>query len=117
MKTTQKKAVEAYSAINRLAGDLLPARDALGLFKLKKELQTQYDFQVEQEKKLVEAFGGQVKDGFVEFADAETAAKFRKEYKDLNETVVDINFEKVKLESEPKFTINEIGALCDFIEF
>lgn len=60
MKTTHKKAIDAYIVLVKMSDIRRAPATQIKLFKLKKMLQIPFEFVSEEEKKLVEDFGGTV---------------------------------------------------------
>ena len=119
MVTTQEKALKAYTAIGKVRNKV-KGKAALALYKLKRELQVNIDYQVEEEKKLVEEYGGIINDrGFIEIQDADKRAEFAKAYAELNATECSIDSEPVTVNMDncPDITLEEIESLAGFVNF
>ena len=119
MKTTHKRAIQAYIVLNQM-GRKVSGRTAYALFLLKNELKTVVDFQSEEEAKLTEKYGGQItEEGAIVIADKEKAAAFRKEYAELGNMECEIKGEPatVDLDAAPEVTMQEIEALDGLVKF
>ena len=101
--------VNAYNTIGRISNQAIPLGTGLKLFNLKRQLQAQYDFQVESENKIFDRFPPQ----------KEVAAEAQKLLKELEE--IEVNLEIIPItisESDGlTLTINDIDALSPFVEF
>lgn len=97
MKTTQRQAVAAYRALQEIGGLCFPVRDALALLRAKKRLETAYEFQVQEEQKLIDEYRPDVRDGKMIMTygkdDAEGKARaqaFLERMKELQELEIEI---------------------------
>ena len=115
----QSKVINAYKALTKLGQQDLPIRLAYDLFKIKKVLQPQWDFQVDEEKRATA--GATVNpDGTVTFASPEAAAAFRQRLKEMGEIDVDLKVQPVQIPlSIPGLTLSmdDIDALDCFVQF
>lgn len=119
IKTTQGKIITAMGALNRIR-QRVKGHDALNVFHLKNVLQEHVDFQVEEERKLVEAHGGQVTEtGMVVIDDKDERQKFGEEYKELLAMEVDVRASPLSLylDRNPDITLEDIEQLNGFIDF
>ena len=117
----QNKIVEAYKIIKNMNGEKFPLPIAYKLYKLRKELEPQVDFQYEQEKNLVDEFGGVVQEnGSINFGNPENARKFVEKYNELGEMETDIEIEPVVINMRDvniELSPNDIEKLDGFIAF
>ena len=93
MKITLEKAVNAWQVVNRLnAIRMKSPATARKLFSLKKLLEPNFEFYVEEEQKLIEELGGTVtEDGAILFPDQEEGMKKLKAgRKELFDTECDV---------------------------
>lgn len=93
MKTTLRKALEAYKLITNLNGVRMKSTaTSRKLFGLKTLLKPNFDFYREEENKLVEELGGKVaEDGSIIFADQkEGGKKFMEGRAEIDESECDI---------------------------
>ena len=119
IKTTQQKVITAYTTLTALRKKVR-GKDALDLFYLKNALQTNIDFQAEEEAKLVADHGGKVTDGGqIIIEDPEKRASFQKAMGELGAMECEIKAEpvKVSLDRNPDITLGEIEALDGFVKF
>ena len=114
---TQGDAVRAYGAITRM-GSKATGAAAFTLFRLKKGLQEIFEFQNEQEKELVQKFGGQlIENGLVVIADKEKREQFQAEVEKLHGMECDIQPVKIPAAAIPEISLAEIEALDGFVIF
>lgn len=119
IKTTQGKALNAYSTINRIRNKI-KGKDALNLFHLKNVLQENVDFQVEQERSLVEEYGGTVTEtGAVLIEDKDRRLEFQQAYRELQEMECEVKTEPLtmSIDRNPDITLDDIEQLDGFIIF
>ena len=119
IKTTQGKVLDAYAALNRIR-QRVKGHDALHLFHMKNKLQENIDFQTEEEKKLVDEYGGVITEaGQVLIDDKEKRLAFREEYRKLNEMECEVDTEVLvlNLDRNPEITLEDIEQLSGFIDF
>ena len=62
METNRRKILTAYIVLSRMAQEPMSSFTAYKLYKLKKALQEEVDFQVQEEKKKVAELGGEFSD-------------------------------------------------------
>lgn len=114
----QSKIIAAYKALQTFSDAKLPTIIAYKLYKLKKALEPQYEFQGEQEQVIVEDTGAQVKpDGTVTFKDKQTQADFFVKMKELANMEVDLDIQPIELSIDdlPRVSVNDLESLSDFI--
>lgn len=115
----QSAIVKAYRAINKLGQLSLPAKLAFDLFKIKQELQPQYDFQLAEEGKAIA--GGTVNaDGSVSFDNQAAAAACQVKLQELADIDVDLKIKPARIPlSAPGLTLSmdDIAALDGFVQF
>ena len=121
MKTTHKKALEAYLTITQMGNIRRAQATSLKLFRLKKLLQPAFEFVGEEEKKLIDEFGGTVTEtGQVLFEDKGKQTEYNAERKKLLELECDVELEKkviIRAEEMKEISLAEMEALDDFIDF
>lgn len=120
MKTTQGKAVAAYSALSAMARRPMNSGTAYKLFKLKKALSPVLEFQSEQEIQLVEEMGGTISDtGAILIADRDRRSEYQKRHRELTdlECDVDISETVIKMNELAEISVADMEALDDFIEW
>lgn len=84
----------AYAALSRLLNIPLPASEAYGVYMLAKKLESNYTFELEQQKKMVEKYDGTInEDGSIVFTNKENSINFQQEIDELAniEVVLDID--------------------------
>ena len=118
----QGKIIAAYNTIENLRKQDVryPSTVSMALFRTKKALEAQYEFQSEEEKKLVEELNPTQEDnGTLKFASEEDAQKFVNRMREINDIDVDLDYtkQKIKLRDEFGLTLDEIETLDPFIEF
>ena len=119
MKVKQEKAVQAFLTIMAISKRPLNSFAAFKLFKLKKALQDSFEFQREQESKLIEEFEGKMNElGNVSFPDTDKATAFKARQKELDEVEQDIAIDRMMftLKELPELSIEQIETLDTFIE-
>lgn len=89
---------KAFLALRKLSGQKLPFRKALGIYNLINALEPQYNFAVDEEKKLINQYNGNIEEGgMVVFEKNEDMNSFRKEIESLNDMEIDLKFNSVSL--------------------
>ena len=118
----QSKIMSAYQAIEKIKNKdkEYPLNITYTLFKVKKMLQDQWDFQLEEEKKIFNQFSPEVQEnGDYKFESREKAQEFTDKLAELGNMEVDLKITKpkIKLSEQIDLTLGEIEALDEFIEF
>lgn len=114
---------KAYGALNKLANMQMPIRDAYNLYILAERIKPAYNFELEQEKKLIEKYAGVLNQstGAITFNDEETTLAFRNEMAELNNFDVDIELTPVPISMDSlagqKITPIDIMCLDGFVTF
>ena len=109
--------MEAYNALDGM-GKKVTGKIAFKLFGLKKKLEEIVQFQLEEEKKLIEKYEGVVNEsGLIRFANPEKSAEFFREKKELYGMDYDIEAIEVDIDSVPDVTLEEIEALDGIVVF
>jgi hypothetical protein len=121
MKTTHRKAVEAYLTLVKLSDVRRAPATQIKLFKLKKLLQPSFEFTGEEEKKLIEELGGVADDlGKVTFQKTEDLVQYNRERVKLLDLECEVDLEKkmtVHSEELKEISLAEMEALETFIDF
>lgn len=112
----------AFGALGRLANMQLPVRDSRNVYMLSKRLENAYNFELEQEKKLIEKYHGTLSnDGGVVFQNSEDAAGFNAELAELNNLDVEVEFDPVVINcdamDDQRITPFDIACLDGFVTF
>lgn len=118
----QVKIINAYRTLMNMAGETFPLPVAYKLYKLRKALEPQYDFQTEQERAAVEEFNGHFDDETkkIVFESVEVGEKFIKKLEELANMEVELEFEPVTINMNDirmEITPNDIEKLDGFIIF
>ena len=116
----QGKIIEAYRVIKNMAQESFPLPVAYSLYKIRKAMEPQADFQIEREKSLIEEFNGHPgENGMINFGESEVAKKFLEKIKELEEMEVEFDFEPVHipLTENINITPNDIDKLDGFVIF
>lgn len=113
---------KAYNALGRLANMQLPVRDARNIYMLSKQLDNAYNFELEQEKKLIDKYHGVfTNDGGVTFASKEDGDNFGKALAELNNLDVDVDFDPVVISCEAmgdqRISPFDVACLDGFVVF
>ena len=114
MKMNQRKVVLAYKALLRLSEQPLPLPVAYGLHKAKKALESAWQFQLEQEEKMIAECKGVIDgSGSVTFPDDAARLEYVRKALELNEMETEIEAPGVILPADSglNLTVNEIDAL------
>ena len=99
MKLTQKQAIDAYKAVRKLEYQDMPGEKAIVMFRLRKALEPQYQFQDEQERKALDAIGAEVNEfGGIEFKDPESKKEYVTKMKELEAIDVDVDLKEETLD-------------------
>lgn len=120
MKTTQKKAINAYRTIAKLSQQPMNSFTAYKMFKLKKALNDPFEFVSEQEKKFVDEIGGVINDeGRIVFKTVEDSEQYLKKRSELDETECDVNIKKTAftLNELPDLSVADMESLDEFVEW
>lgn len=109
----------AYKTITKFDNEQLPLDISYKLYKVKKALQDQWDFQIKEEEKIFDKYHPQVESGKYIFDTKEDEENFAKEIIALANLEIDLDFNKVSIGfgDRLKLSINEIDALNEFIDF
>lgn len=116
----QGQIIKAYKAINNLAAQPLPLREAYALHKLRAALRPTWDFQQQEEEKEIRRLEPQFEqNGDLLFKSPDDAAAFRAKLKALEENEVDVEYKpvNVRMAEGVALTVNDIEALDGFVEF
>ena len=117
---TQKEAVMAYKALEKISGQEVGWKTAYWLMKLKKQLQGQFDFQRECEQKLFEKYHPVQDGGQFKFNSTDEAQAFVKELEDIgNIELTDLHIKPVEIPERENLhlTVADMEALDGFVEF
>lgn len=112
----------AYGALRKLMSMELPIRESYKVTMLAKQLEFNYNFELDREKKmLLKYHGKRDSNGEIIFQSEEDAAGFKKESIELSMMDVDITIEPIELSfdsfGEQYLTPNDILCLDGFVKF
>lgn len=117
-----KTASEAYLSITRLNSVRFGIKDAFSVYKLRKKLEDVYNFFVEEQRKIIEKYNGEIlEDGRIQFDSNETAEKARNDIESLNNSSIDVDIEPITINiseiQDGTMTPRDIEMLDGFIIF
>lgn len=118
----QSQINRAYSALTKMINMELPAKDAFGIYALAKKLETNYSFEIDREKRLIEKYNGQIdKSGQISFKSEDDAIAFGNEVVELGQMEVDLEISPISVSidsfGDQHITPNDILCLDGFVEF
>lgn len=116
----QGKIIDAYKALSKLASCQLPIKTAYQLHKLRTALKSAWEFQCEEEGKLIERLHPVADaDGNLTFATMESKKEFLRVQHELSEHEQEIDFQPVVIGFSDGITLsaNDIDALDGFVTF
>ena len=118
----QHQVNRAVMALGRLSNMQLPVRDSRNLYMLSKQLEDAYQFELDQEKKLIAKYHGKISDdGGVAFSNPDDANAFNAEIIELNNLDVSIEFSPVTINcdsmGDQHISPFDIACLDGFVMF
>lgn len=116
----QGKIIDAYKALNKLSACPLPIKTAYALHKLRASLKSVWDFQCEEEEKLIDRLGPSVADnGDLVFKNWGDKQEFLRVQKELAEQEQEIDYQPVTVGFLDSITLsaNDIDMLDGFVKF
>lgn len=116
----QGKIIDAYKVLNKLASCQLPIKTAYQLHKLRTALKSAWDFQCEEEGKLLERLHPSASaDGILTFASMEDKQEFLRVQNEIAEQEQEIDYQPVTVGLLDGITLsaNDIDALDGFVTF
>lgn len=113
MKIKQKQAIDAYKVLVKLEQQDMPGKFAMHCFKMKKKLEPQFQFQDEQEHRLIKQLGCTLKDsGEIEFPDDAAKEKYIKKIGEIADVEVSLDIEKKEFDiTDLHLSAKDIEAL------
>lgn len=119
---TYQKVFNVYPMLQKLITMELPVKVSYQLYKIGKKVEDEKSFFVQEEKKLIEKYNGEVDAaGKINFEDDKNREFFIKEYQELNNLEIkDLDSLPVKINIEDlniKLSALEISVLDGFIDF
>lgn len=116
IKTTVKKASDAYIYINDFLNQPLPAKVGFKFFSLRNKLKEHFDYACIQEKKAIERFGANVGDDRkLKFENNENAVEYIKFMNETFNCEVEIDAEPIDISSLGDNISIRINAMVDFL--
>lgn len=117
--------IKAYAALGRLSSTEIPLSISYKLFKLRKLLKPQWDFQNERVDAILSRYETKCQmDGSLKFKNAKEAQKCAgeldktiEEINDMEIDLADIKKPIIKLDSDIRISMEDIEALSDFVIF
>ncbi len=110
-----------YNAVKNISSQRIPAEKAYKIFRLKKDLRELLEFAVAEEAKLFDKYKVKVKNGNIEADDIGVIEKLNEELKELCNTEIELDFERIKFEEKDfeniKMSADEFEALEGVIVF
>lgn len=118
MTITQGQAINAFRVLCKLENQDMDGQYALAVFKAKKALEPQCQFQDMEERKYVKSLGCSVSDdGQIEFKDDVSKAEYIKKVNELAKLEIDVDIDKKKLDiSGLKLSAMDIAVLESIME-
>lgn len=112
----QGKIINAIKALDRLKSQQIALPLSYRIYKLRQELQPHWDWQVEQEMKIMQEIGEETENGLT--VKAERGADFNAALRSIVQTDVeqDWNPVKIDLDSGLNVSMEDLEALEGFIE-
>lgn len=109
--------VSAYKAIQNIQTLRMPVDLALAFFRVKKNLQDQWDFQLQEEQKIFSKYHVTQGQNGLQLEDPKKQEAFMKELRKLSELEIDGNVEKVsvKIDGRIEMSVEDIEALSEFM--
>lgn len=120
MKATQKQVLAAYILLNRMSTKPLNSLTAYKLYRVKKALEDNVDFQCEQERKIAMELGGEItEEGLLNLPDGKAKEEYDSRRKELLEMECEIDAEpaEIHMTELPNISIADIEALEPFVDW
>lgn len=117
IKTTVKKASDAYIYINDLLNQPLPAKVGFKFFSLRNKLKEHYDYACMQEKKAMERFGATVgDDNKLKFENSENTVEYIKYIHEAFNCEIEVEAEPIDISTLGDNVNIRFNYLIDFIK-
>lgn len=116
----QSKITQACKVLNSLSEQRLPLPISYKIMKLRKALQTAWEFQIQEEQRIFSLFPPEsIEDNHYKFKTPEDAQGFKDAFDELAEMENDIEFTPLNLPlmNEMSLSAKDIEALQDFVFF
>ncbi len=118
---TQGRMVKAYKALLEIGQQRLPSTISYKLFKLRRQLQPAWDFQIERETQIFEMYPPVQQEDrkFFKFESPEAKQDFEEAFKELNDMEPEIPFDPINVPLLPEMRLsgNDLETLEDFVFF
>lgn len=114
------KAMNALEALRKINRQNTSTTTARRVFELKKKFETAAEFMQQEEEKILARYKYEDKgNGRIEFADVETANKYRAERKALAESEFEIEYKPIRIHEIEGIRISgeDVGDLEGIVEF
>lgn len=111
----QGKVILAIKALDKLKNQQMPLQLSYKVYKLRKELQTHWDWQVEKEMELLERFGEPADNGMVVKQDSRADFNSALNFISFTEVEQDWTPIRIPMSTELKISAEDIDALDGFI--
>ena len=117
----QIKYVLAYKVIDKIKNnDSVPSDLSYTFFRIRKILQPQWDFQLEEETKIFNKYNPKnTGNGTFKFDNPDDAPKFAEEIENLSNIEVEDSFDKVQFKPDDRInlSIEDLEVLEPFVEY
>lgn len=118
----QYKIINAYKIIQDIEkkDKEYPLTISHAIFKVKRALQDQWDFQIAEEQKIFAKYHPkQLEDGRFQVDSEELGAEWMDKLTQLSNMDVDIDYSKpqIRITDDVGLTVREVDALSDFVDF
>lgn len=119
IQTTQRKAIQAYKVIEKISNGSLPLPVSYRLFKLKKILGTQYEFQITKENELFDTYQPEPQGSSWVFKSEEDKNAFVKKMKEINDLEIELDCDvlSIPLDTNLSLSIEDMEALDEYVTF
>lgn len=114
----QSKIINAYKIIDKISDNKLNLHTSYQIYKIKNSLKDIYQFQLQEEKKLIEEYNVVIDDGKLKFNTPEIASEFLDKLNEIGDNECDIDIVPVEIDSNENIllSIREIEQLEGFID-
>ncbi len=114
--------IRGYGALKRLSSESLPISDAYGIFTVCKQIEPQYMFEMEQEKKILSEVNGTVaENGDLHFDTPEQAKEFQERVSELQDMDVALEIKPITIKmsglNQVRIRPEDFGFLSPFVKF
>ena len=116
----QSDIIKAYKTIQKYEHEKLPLNTSYALYRIKKQLEDQWNFQVERETTIFEKYKPEIKEnGNFIFKTPEDTQNFAKDIQELADMDIDIDIRKstISFEDNVQMSVEDISALEEFVIF